>query len=133
MRAHKHGLSTGHYSEDKPFWAKLKECRLLTSSDCPKRVYHTALDVSGSGMKFLAGDSFTVHPSNHPDLVDALLQHLRIDGSQYDAPLSLVLPACYLKLLCPACKSSCCISKVICATIALTSFAARAITNLAGF
>jgi sulfite reductase alpha subunit-like flavoprotein len=74
--------SAGHYSEDKPFWAKFKETRLLTSAECSKRVYHTALDVSGANMRWAAGDSFTVHPSNDPKMVKALLEHLQVDGSQ---------------------------------------------------
>jgi sulfite reductase alpha subunit-like flavoprotein len=74
----------GHYSEERPFWAKLKHVELLTSEACrdEKRVLHAAFDVSGSGMKFLAGDAFTVHPSNDLSLVKALLEHLQEDGSQ---------------------------------------------------
>jgi sulfite reductase alpha subunit-like flavoprotein len=60
--------------------------QLLTSDACPheKRVLHVVFDVSGSGMKFQAGDAFTVHPSNHPALVEALLKHLGEDGNRFD-------------------------------------------------
>ena len=74
--------AAGHYSEEKPFWAKLKETRLLTSQECQKRVLHVAFDVSGAGMRFAAGDSFTVHPANDRELVRGLLEHLGADGSQ---------------------------------------------------
>lgn len=76
-------VPAGHYSEEKPFWATLKESRLLTSADCGKRVIHAVFDVADAGMQFAAGDAFTVHPSNDPKLVTELLEHLMEDGSQY--------------------------------------------------
>lgn len=55
---------------------------MLTSKACSKRVLHVAFDVAGSGMRFAAGDSFTVHPANDRELVRGLLEHLGANGSQ---------------------------------------------------
>ena len=73
----------GRYSEEQPFWSQVKECKLMTAKECPKRVLHMSLDVTGSGMEFLPGDAAGVCPANDPTLVDGLLEHLKLDGSQY--------------------------------------------------
>lgn len=41
---------------------------------------HVALDVSGAGMKFEAGDAMSLSPSNEPALVDGLLERLGVSG-----------------------------------------------------
>lgn len=71
----------GRYSEDQPFWSQVKECTLMTAKECPKRVLHMSLDVTGSGMEFLPGDAAGVCPANDPSIVDGLLEHLQLDGS----------------------------------------------------
>jgi sulfite reductase alpha subunit-like flavoprotein len=75
-------MRAGHYSEEKPFWATLKQSRLLTSADCGKHVIHMVFDVADAGLQFAAGDAFTVRPSNDPKLVTQLLEHLDEDSSQ---------------------------------------------------
>ena len=40
------------------------------------------LDIAGSGISYSAGDSLAVAPANRPELVEALLQRLRLDGDR---------------------------------------------------
>jgi sulfite reductase alpha subunit-like flavoprotein len=45
-------------------------------------VLHIELDVRGSGISYSAGDSLAVAPANSPQLVEALLQRLGLDGDR---------------------------------------------------
>jgi sulfite reductase (NADPH) flavoprotein alpha-component len=45
-------------------------------------VLHVELDVAGSGISYSAGDSLAVAPANSPQLVEALLQRLGLDGDR---------------------------------------------------
>lgn len=53
---------------------------MLTKPDSAKDTRHYELDLSGSGMEFLPGDSLAVKSTNCPDVVDALLGALKLDG-----------------------------------------------------
>jgi sulfite reductase alpha subunit-like flavoprotein len=55
----------------------------LTSPSLPPlQVLHLELDISGSDIKYSAGDSVAIAPANRPELVDALLARLGLDGSK---------------------------------------------------
>ncbi|WP_209917810.1 diflavin oxidoreductase [Mycolicibacterium lutetiense] len=63
---------------NRPFGAALTVNRLLTATESDKEVRHYELDLTGSGITYLAGDSLAVHPTNDPDLVAAILAELKV-------------------------------------------------------
>lgn len=70
------------YSVKNPYIAHLKVARDLTAPGAVKNTRHYEIDLAGSGMEFLPGDSLAVLPTNDPVLVDALLQRLGFSGSE---------------------------------------------------
>lgn len=70
------------YSVKNPCIAHLKVARDLTAPGAVKNTRHYEIDLAGSGMEFLPGDSLAVLPTNDPVLVDALLQRLGFSGSE---------------------------------------------------
>ena len=70
------------YSVKNPYIAHLKVARDLTAPGAVKNTRHYEIDLAGSGMEFLPGDSLAVLPTNDPALVDALLQRLGFSGSE---------------------------------------------------
>ncbi len=74
------------YSKDSPFLAKLVERRPLTQEGGGKQTYHFELDISGSGLSYMCGDSVGIYVQNDPAGVAALLRALRL---QADEPVVL--------------------------------------------
>jgi sulfite reductase (NADPH) flavoprotein alpha-component len=68
------------YNVKNPFIAHLKSSKMLTSPESGKDTRHYEIDLSGSGMEFLPGDSLAVKATNCPDLVEDLLKTLKLDG-----------------------------------------------------
>ena len=69
-------------SRDKPFNAEILTQQKITGRDSTKDVRHIELDLEGSGMSYLPGDSLGVITKNPPQLVDALLQPLNFKGDE---------------------------------------------------
>ena len=70
------------YNLKNPFIARLKLARDLTAPGAVKNTRHYEIDLSGSGMEFIPGDSLAVLPTNDPALVDALLRQLGFSGDE---------------------------------------------------
>eukprot|EP01025_Chloroclados_australasicus_P048670 TRINITY_DN5522_c0_g1_i10.p1 TRINITY_DN5522_c0_g1~~TRINITY_DN5522_c0_g1_i10.p1 ORF type:complete len:758 (-),score=89.14 TRINITY_DN5522_c0_g1_i10:394-2667(-) len=70
------------YSPDAPFVATIKASKLMTDPKSDRRVQHLAIDVTGSDLKYVAGDSIGVMPENDPAMVDSLVKRLNLKGSQ---------------------------------------------------
>jgi sulfite reductase (NADPH) flavoprotein alpha-component len=68
------------YSRNRPFRATLIERRALNRPGSDKDTRHLVLDLSGSGIKYRCGDALGLHPSNHPEVVEAFLQLACLDG-----------------------------------------------------
>lgn len=70
------------YNVKNPFIAKLKHSYTLTKENAAKDTQHYEIDLSGSGMEFLPGDSLAVLPTNDPALVSLLLKTLGFSGDE---------------------------------------------------
>lgn len=81
------------YSKDRPFPARLTENRLICKPGSAKETRHFVIDLRGSGLRYKAGDSLGVFPSNRASEVDELLQRLGATGAEPVSPASLRLLA----------------------------------------
>ncbi len=62
--------------------ARLKHARDLTAAGAAKHTRHYEIDLTGSGLEFLPGDSLAVLPTNDPALVNSVLQQLGFSGDE---------------------------------------------------
>ena len=69
-------------SRDHPFNGELLSNQKITGNGSSKDVRHIELNLEGSGMSYLPGDSLGVMPQNPPKLVENLLESLHLDGGQ---------------------------------------------------
>ncbi|GAY16616.1 sulfite reductase flavoprotein subunit alpha [Mycobacterium sp. shizuoka-1] len=82
---------TTTWTDANPYPAAAVVNRLLTSPASDKEVRHIELDLGDSGITYEAGDSVAVHPVNSPELVQALLARLGVDGADVVAGTELPL------------------------------------------
>ncbi len=68
------------YNLKNPYIAHLARAEMLTKPGSGKDTRHYEIDLKGSGMEFLPGDSLAVKATNCPELVEDLLLALRLDG-----------------------------------------------------
>lgn len=69
-------------SGSNPFAAEILTRQRITGRDSSKDVRHLELDLEGSRLQYLPGDSLGVIPHNPPQLVDALLNPLSFRGNE---------------------------------------------------
>lgn len=81
------------YHKDRPFPARLSESRLLNKPGSAKETRHFVVDLRGSGLRYKAGDSLGVFPSNRASEVDEILHRLGATGSELVSPAALKLSA----------------------------------------
>lgn len=70
------------YNLKNPFVARLKRSYVLTGEGAAKNTQHYEIDLTGSGMEFLPGDSLALLATNDPHLVDLLLKTLKFTGEE---------------------------------------------------
>jgi sulfite reductase (NADPH) flavoprotein alpha-component len=70
------------YNVKNPFIAKLKHKADLSCNGAPKHTAHYEIDLSGSGLEYIPGDSLAVQPTNDPALVDDTLKALGFTGEE---------------------------------------------------
>lgn len=70
------------YNVKNPFIAKLKHAHDLSAPGAPKHTRHYEIDLAGSGLEYLPGDSLAVLPTNDPALVDATIAALGLTGTE---------------------------------------------------
>jgi sulfite reductase (NADPH) flavoprotein alpha-component len=70
------------YNPKNPFIAHLKHAHDLTGAAAAKHTKHYEIDLAGSGMDYLPGDSLAVQPMNDPALVDLNLRALGFSGDE---------------------------------------------------
>jgi sulfite reductase (NADPH) flavoprotein alpha-component len=63
-------------SRDNPVYATFLSRRRLNKPGSEKETWHIDIDLAGSGLDYVVGDSFGVFPANHGDLVGAVLAAL---------------------------------------------------------
>ena len=81
------------FSKDRPFPARLSENRLLNQPGSAKETRHFVVDLRGSDLRYKAGDSLGIFPSNRPAEVNEILQRLGATGEELVSPAALRLPA----------------------------------------
>jgi sulfite reductase (NADPH) flavoprotein alpha-component len=69
---------TAHYSRKKPLKTRLLTCQKITGRDSEKDIRHIEIDLEGSGLDYLPGDSLGVWFKNDQELVDDLLALLNM-------------------------------------------------------
>src|SRR5947207_7791570 len=70
------------YNLKNPCIARLKSACVLTGPGAAKDTRHYEIDLCGSGMEFVPGDSLAVQPRNDPALADAILEALGFSGAE---------------------------------------------------
>ena len=70
------------YSRKNPFLGTLAVNRRLTGEGSNKETRHLEISLGGSGLRYEAGDSLGVFPSNDPALVELLLARLGFSGEE---------------------------------------------------
>jgi sulfite reductase (NADPH) flavoprotein alpha-component len=79
------------YSKDNPFPARLTENRRLNRAGSAKDTRHFVVNLAGSGLRYKAGDSLGVFPTNRADLVDEVIRRLHATGDELVSPAMLKL------------------------------------------
>jgi sulfite reductase (NADPH) flavoprotein alpha-component len=81
------------FSKDNPFPARLTENRRLSKAGSAKDTRHFVVSLAGSGLRYKAGDSLGVFPTNRPEVVEEILRHLHATGDELVSPAMLKLAA----------------------------------------
>lgn len=68
------------WSPTRPFAAEVLANQRITATDSSKDVRHIELDLRGAGFDYEPGDALGVLPRNPPELVEAVLESLHLDG-----------------------------------------------------
>jgi sulfite reductase (NADPH) flavoprotein alpha-component len=71
------------YSRKQSFPALLLDNIVLNGRGSLKETHHLELSLEGSGLSYEPGDVLGVYPANAPDVIDDLLQALRLDGTEW--------------------------------------------------
>ena len=69
------------WSPTHPFAAEVLANQRITAADSAKDVRHIELDLTGAGLDYEPGDALGVVPRNPPELVEAVLDTLHLDGN----------------------------------------------------
>jgi len=70
------------YNVKNPFIARVKRAYDLSSPEAPKHTRHYEIDLTGSGLEYLPGDSLAVLATNDPQLVTDTLAALDFSGDE---------------------------------------------------
>jgi sulfite reductase (NADPH) flavoprotein alpha-component len=70
------------FTKDNPFPARLTEARLLNGLGALKETRHFVVSLAGSGLRYQAGDSLGVFPTNRPADVAEIIQRLGARGNE---------------------------------------------------
>ncbi len=70
------------YNVKKTIIAKVKKTYDFSGSDATKNTRHYEIDLTGSGLEYIPGDSLAVQPTNDPALVDATIAAAGLTGGE---------------------------------------------------
>ncbi|MCB1232425.1 MAG: hypothetical protein KDN19_19410 [Verrucomicrobiae bacterium] len=70
------------FNRKNPLNARIARRELLTKGCDEKETWHFEIDLQGSGLEYLPGDSLAVFPHNDPALVEDVLGALHISGDE---------------------------------------------------
>ncbi len=74
--------TSGPYNRKNPFPAHLARTVVLTGDGSSKDTRHFEIDLTGSGITYLPGDSLAVQPLNDPKVVDDIIGILKLDPAE---------------------------------------------------
>ena len=74
--------TSGPYNLKNPFSARLARTVVLTGEGSSKDTRHFEIDLTGSGIEYLPGDSLAVRPLNDPKLVDDVIDALNLNPDE---------------------------------------------------
>ncbi len=74
--------TSGPYTKKNPFPARLLRDQILTLPGSQKDTRHFEIDLTGSGIEYLPGDSLAVQPLNDPNLVEEIIEVLELKGDE---------------------------------------------------
>jgi sulfite reductase (NADPH) flavoprotein alpha-component len=91
--AHLHAVpKTAAPTRERPFQAEILVNQPITGPGSTKDVRHIELDLEGSGIAYLPGDSLGIVPKNPEPLVAALLETVNLDGAAEVAVSGATMP-----------------------------------------
>ncbi|QGQ47672.1 assimilatory sulfite reductase (NADPH) flavoprotein subunit [Metabacillus sediminilitoris] len=70
------------YSRTNPFKAEVLENINLNGRGSNKETRHLEISLEGSGLTYQPGDSLGIYPENDPELVDILLEELKLESTE---------------------------------------------------
>ena len=70
------------WSRKNPFLAKISENTLLSGKKSNKEIRHYEIDLEGSDLTYEVGDSINIFPVNNDNLVNQILNKLKLDGKE---------------------------------------------------
>ena len=70
------------YTKERPYTASLSVRQKITSRTAEKDVEHIEIDLSGSGIRYKAGDALGIWPVNAPELVKEILDLNNLSGNE---------------------------------------------------
>lgn len=70
------------YNKDNPFFASIKEKRLLSSPGSNRKTFHCVLDLTGSHLTYEPGDSLGIYPRHDPLLIQKTLEAMKATGQE---------------------------------------------------
>lgn len=70
------------YSRTNPFKAEVLENINLNGRGSNKETRHLEISLEGSGLTYEPGDSLGIYPENDPELVDILLEELKLESTE---------------------------------------------------
>ena len=73
---------TTTYTRENPFLARISDRFILNKPGSTKKTYHITLDISDSGIEYQPGDTLAILPSNHPDEIAEILNHIHHDQKE---------------------------------------------------
>ncbi len=80
--------TSGDWSRQNPFTAKLVESRALNKQGSAKDTQHVVIDLAGSDMTYDVGDALGVYPTNCRSLASMIIQKIAADAElAVDSPL----------------------------------------------
>ena len=74
--------TSGPYNLKNPFPARLSRAVVLTGEGSSKDTRHFEIDLSGSDIEYLPGDSLAVRPLNDPNVVDDIIEVLSLNPTE---------------------------------------------------
>lgn len=74
--------TTSLFNRKNPFPGKLLINRSLCAEGVAKDTRHYEVGLHGSGLAYEVGDSLGIFPQNDPELVEEILQRLKLDGEE---------------------------------------------------